>query len=210
MRSVRDLLWTPRRLAGLLGSLGAVVLAAVLVVSVWVVHQRTAEEALLKAAGILPNALLHARNFHWTQMKGDEKQWEIVARDASFSNDKKSLKLADAELSMVAASGAQVMIRTPRADLALQGNHVTLADLSGGLEAHYGDIVLRTASASFLPDQDELSAAGEVTIIGDGFKVTGVGLSSHPREQLFTLQQQVNTEFVPKSGGVKQAGSGAS
>jgi LPS export ABC transporter protein LptC len=195
---------TPRRLARLLGSLGAAVLIAVLAVSVWIVHRRTVEEALLKAAGVLPNALLHARNFHWTQMKGDEKQWELAARDASFSNDKKSLKLVDAELSMVAKNGTSVLIRAPRADLTLHGNHVTYADLSGGIEAHYGDVVIRTERAFFLPDQDELDASGEVTIVGDGFKVTGTGLSARPHEQVFALRERVNTEFIPKHENAKQ------
>jgi hypothetical protein len=66
---------SPKRIARILAWIGAVVLCAVMVVAVKVVRHRSAKQQLASNAAIVPDALLHAHNFHWTQMKGDENQW---------------------------------------------------------------------------------------------------------------------------------------
>jgi len=192
---------SPRRLAKLLAGLGSVVLAAVLIVSVWVVRHRTSQQLIKEAASVIPGSMLSARNFHWTQMKGDQKQWELTARQASFSDDKKSLRLQDADVAMVAQDGRLVKLHAPIADLKMNGNHVNRADLSGGLLVHYGDVVIHAEQAAFMPDSDELTVPGQVTIEGQGLKVVGVGLSARPRAQLFDLHAQVSTEVTPRHAG---------
>jgi len=197
---------SPRRLAKLLAGLGSVVLAAVLIVSVWVVRHRTGQQLIKEAASVIPGSMLSARNFHWTQMKGDQKQWELTARQASFSDDKKSLRLQDADVAMVAEDGRLVKLHAPIADLKMNGNHVKRADLSGGLLVHYGEVLIHAEQAVFMPDSDELTVPGQVTIEGQGLKVVGVGLSARPREQLFDLHAQVSTEVTPRHA----AGTGRS
>ncbi len=189
---------SPRRLAKLLAALGSVVLAAVLIVTVWVVRHRTGQQLIKEAASVVPGSLLAARNFHWTEMKGDQKQWELTAREASFSDDKKSLRLQDAQVSMVSEDGRQVTLHAPIADLEMNGNHVKRADLSGGLLVHYGDVVINTGQAVFMPDSDELNVPGQVTIESQGLKVVGVGMTAHPRAQLFDLHSQVSTDVTPR------------
>ena len=189
---------SPRRLAKLLAGLGSVVLAAVLIITVWVVRHRTGQQLIKEAASVVPGSMLAARNFHWTEMKGDQKQWELTAREASFSDDKKSLRLQDAQVSMVSENGRQVTLRAPIADLEMNGNHVKRADLSGGLLVHYGDVVINAEQAVFMPDSDELNVPGHVTIESQGLKVVGVGMTAHPRAQLFDLHSQVSTDVTPR------------
>ena len=110
---------SPRRIAKILAWSGAVALAAVVLVATWVVRHRADNEAMRRAVGVLPGALLHAHSFHWTQMKGDRKQWEVAAGEASYSDDKKRIRLSDAELSMIAEDGKQVTVTLVTADLVL-------------------------------------------------------------------------------------------
>jgi hypothetical protein len=141
---------SPKRIATILGWIGAVVLGAVLVVTVKVVRHRSAKQQLASNAATVPDALLHAHNFHWTQMKGDENQWVLKAKDASYAADKTSLVLSGADLSMIAKDGKSFELFAPAALLKLNGNHVSSANLSGGLVVHYGDFVL-TTRPNFLP-----------------------------------------------------------
>jgi LPS export ABC transporter protein LptC len=201
---------SPRRLARLLASAGAVALAAVLVVALWLVRHRASGPLLSKAVGVVPGALLHAHNFHWTQMKGDRKQWELSAAEASYSNDKTRIALRDAQLMMIAEDGKQVSVRAPRVELTMAGNHVSRAELSGGLRVSYGTVMLAAEQASFSPDADELDAPGAITIETEGLKVRGVGLTAWPRRQLFALRSQVITEVTPARGrGDKPPSPGA-
>jgi LPS export ABC transporter protein LptC len=189
---------SPRLIARILGGVGLITLTAIMIATVWVVHHRKDIKALTNAAGLVPGALLHARNFHWTQMKGDQSQWTLEAKDASYASDKTSMVLKGAHLKMVAKDGKRLELSAPMATLKMEGNHIGRADMSGGLIVHYGDFVLTTDSAIFSPDDDELKASGAVKIVGQGLTVTGVGLQGHPKEEEFELLNEVSTHIETK------------
>ncbi len=190
---------SPKRVAKLLGGFGAVAVMVLLMVTVWVVRHRSDARVLQTVAGVVPGTLLHAHNFHWTQMKAGERQWVLTAADASYSNDRSSLTLTDAKVEMISNDGKSVMVTSPLAVMSLNGNHVNRATLSGGTTIQYGDFVLSTDSATFKPDDDQVEAPGLVTVVGDGMKVTGMRLTGHPKSRIFELHDQVNTHFIPKS-----------
>ncbi|MGH7913539.1 MAG: LPS export ABC transporter periplasmic protein LptC [Candidatus Binataceae bacterium] len=199
---------SPRRVAKAMGLFGAAALAVVLVVAVWVVRHRSSATTLQQMTGMVTGALLHAHNLKWTQMSGGQSRWHLSARDASYSHDKTSLLLTDAELSMVSKDGRNVEVTAPRAEISVTGNHINQAHLSGGLRINYGDFVLRTGEATFAPDKDIMNAPGEVKVEGQGLTVTGVGLTGHPNERTFSLLSQTNTVVVPnKSSDLKSGKS---
>jgi LPS export ABC transporter protein LptC len=185
-------------IAKALAAFGAAAIAVLLAVTIYVVRHREDAQALTKIAGVLPDSLLHAKNFHWTQMKGSEMQWVLTAADASYSTDRTSVKLVGANLAMTSNDGKEVHVTAPQALLYMNGNHINRADLSGGTVIRYGDFVLSTDSASFDPDADKVEAGGLVTVEGEGVKVTGIGLSGSPKNRVFQLHQQVSTEIQPK------------
>jgi LPS export ABC transporter protein LptC len=165
----------------------------IVVVTIFVVHQRSTQQKLHYVAAIVPGALLHARNFNWTQMRGDQNQWVLKANDASYSNDKTSILLVRPQLSMTVRDGKHLSLTASRAMLTVHGNHINRAEMSGGLTVDYGDFVLTTDTATFLPDDDQLHAPGAVKINAPGLDVAGVGLSGHPKAQTFQLLKQVKT-----------------
>lgn len=189
---------SPRRVAKAMGLFGAAALAVVIAVAVWVVRHRPSAATLQQAVDLVPGVLLHAHNVSWTQMSGGLSRWHLKARDASYSEDKTSVLLTDAELSMVSKDGKQVEVTAPHAQIAVTGNHINSARLSGGLQIHYGDFVFSTNEATFAPDKDIVSAPGEIKVEGQGLTVTGIGLTGHPNERSFTLLSQTNTVVAPK------------
>lgn len=198
---------SPKRVAQLLAALGAVALAAILIVAIRVVRQRAVGQTAAQASGMIPGALLHAHNFHWTQMKGDQSQWVLKAKDANYSPDKSSLVLTNALLSMTVKDGKHFDLDAARATITLSGNHISRADLSGGVVIHYGDFVVTTEDGTFSPDSDQVEASGTVQIEGEGLSVSGVGLSGHPKAETLELLKQVSTRILPKH---KSASSKAS
>ena len=194
---------SPRQIAKALAGFGAVALIILLVATIWVVRHRSTTQVLETAAGLVPGTLLRAHNFHRTQMKAGERQWVLTAAEADYAADKTTLKLTAAVVTMVSSDGKPVVINAPHADLTLNGNHVTRAYLTGGTVIHFGDYVLSTDSATFMPDDDQVEAPGLVTVVGEGLKVTGVGLSGHPKTRVFQLRTQVETVVTPKKNSEK-------
>jgi LPS export ABC transporter protein LptC len=198
---------SPRKIAKALAGFGAVALIVLLAATIWIVRHRSAAQVLQTTAGLVPGTLLRAHNFHWTQMKAGERQWVLTAGEADYSADKTALKLTDAFVSMVSSDGKPVTVNSPHADLTLNGNHVVRAYLSGGTVIHFGDYVLTTDSATFMPDDDKVEAPGLVTVSGEGLKVTGVGLVGHPKTRMFELHTQVQTVVTPKKASEKSTRS---
>jgi LPS export ABC transporter protein LptC len=192
---------SPRRVAAALAIMGAATLAVLGFFSVRAVIHRDSKKALRQALDLVPGALLHAHNFHWTQRKGDHKAWELNASEASYSNDKTSLVLNNPVLSMVTEDGKTLLLHAARADLKLKGDHIDQAYLSGGLDLTYGDVNLTTTEATFWPDRDMIQGAGPVKVRMPGFDVTGVGLEAHPQARLFALQHEVRTEIKREAKG---------
>lgn len=175
----------------------------IVIVTVIVVRQRSAQQKLRLVAAIVPGTLLHAHNFNWTQMRGDQSQWVLKASDASYSNDKTSILLVQPQLSMIAQDGKHLSLNASRAVLTVDGNHISRAEMSGGLTIDYGDFVLMTETATFLPDDDQLHAPGAVKINGPGLDVAGVGLSGHPKARTFQLLKEVKTVIDEKQRHAK-------
>jgi LPS export ABC transporter protein LptC len=191
-------------MAKLLGGVGAIALVVLLTVTVVVVRHRAAGEKLAKnVAAVVPGSLLHAHNFHWTQMKGGQSQWVLKATDASYSNDKNDILLVNPELKLTTKEGKSVELHANSAKLKMNGNHITQANMTGGLVMHYGDFTLTTDQCSFYPDDDRVSADGLVTIIGPQMTVTGIGMSGRPNAQTFELLKQVTTQITPKEKSAK-------
>ena len=196
---------SPRRIAKVLAFFGGVALVAILIFTMVVVHRRHPEPKLIHAAGLRADAMVHARNFHWTELKGAKNQWVLKAINANYSVDKTGIKLDNANLEMVSSDGKHLSLTAPHAALQLTGDHLRQAELSGGVVAHYGDFVVTTDRALFKPDVDELTAPGLVTIVGEGLVVKGIGLSGHPKTEVFQLLKQVNTRITPGKNSAANA-----
>ena len=189
----------PKQIAKLLGAFGAITLAALVGVTYYVVHNRAAAPVIAAVAGLIPGSLYHVHNFHWTQMHGGEKEWILTARDANYSNDKTSLILNEPVVTLVSQDGKPITVKARNARLELEGaNKVKRATLSGGTEIHYGDFVMNTDVATFIPDSDQVDAPGFVTIEGEGIKVTGIGMTGHTKTRQFELLKEVSTHIAPK------------
>jgi LPS export ABC transporter protein LptC len=192
---------SPKRIARALAAIGAVALCVIAIVTVRVVRGRSVRQAFENAAGLTPDSLLHAHNFHWTQMKGSQNQWVLKAKDASYASDKTTIVLSGVDLSMIVPDGKRLELIASRARLKLNGNHINTANLADGIIVHYGDYVISTQQAVFTPDTDLLVAPGAVKIEGNGLTITGVGLNGHPKEEIFQVLDQVITQVSPRHQG---------
>jgi LPS export ABC transporter protein LptC len=197
---------TPRQIAKLLAGTGIAALITIIVAAMWVVHSRDRQQRILeRSVRLVPGTLLHANNFHWTQMKGDRELWELRAKEANYSDSRTSAQLKGAVLSMNTSDGKPFVLKASDVRLTLTGNHVNRADFSGGLVIDYNGMQVSTEEASFFPDSDRLEAAGVVRIDGPNFKVSGLGLDAHPRAQTFSLEHQVETVLTAKPHAATQS-----
>ena len=189
----------PKQIAKAIALFGVVAIAALLGVTVYVVHNRAVVPTLMTVAGLIPGSLQHVHNFHWTQMKAGEQQWILTASDANYASDKSSMILDNAVITMVSQEGKPVVVKAPKAVLGMKGNKVERANLSGGTQIHYGDFLLTTDNMTFMPE-DQVDAPGPVTIEGEGIKVTGIGMTGHTKTRQFELLNQVSTYIAPHRG----------
>jgi LPS export ABC transporter protein LptC len=197
---------SPRRIAKALAAFGAVAVATLVLVTIYVVRTRKPEAILTKAVGLIPGSFLHVHNFHWTQLKEGKQEWVLTANDASYSGDKTLLFLTRPLLTTVSDEGKPVTVEAPKAVITMSSdNHPKKVVLTGGTVIHYGDFVVNMDEATMLPDTDQVDSPGLVTINGEGLQISGVGMTGHPRGHQFELLSRVSTVIQPRGGNAKKS-----
>src|SRR5579875_779386 len=77
-----------RHVARLIATLGAVALITVAFVAGRLMRSRAPDRALDSMLASIPASMVHANDFRWTQMKNGQKQWELTAREGTYSEDR--------------------------------------------------------------------------------------------------------------------------
>src|SRR5579875_2393218 len=99
-----------RHVARLIATLGAVALITVAFVAGRLMRSRAPDRALDSMLASIPASMVHANDFRWTQMKNGQKQWELTAREGTYSEDRTRVILDLATLRAWAQDGHQMVL----------------------------------------------------------------------------------------------------
>ena len=101
-------------------------------------------------------------------------------------------------LTLFPATGAPVVLKTARAELLADGEHVSMPDtVRIRRRDARGEIRLTTARVMVdIPRQTATSAA-PTRITGPGFEVSGLGMQADFADHVFTLLHDVNSTYRP-------------
>ena len=171
--------------------------------TVTVQAQRHSEQRLKKlAVGLFPEADQRIQNFRRVKMRDGKKVWEIVARQARYSEDSGEVVVDVPEVSLYFSDGAVIALRCREGRVYLDtgGQEVTRMTLQGDLEMRIGDFVLHTQAAVYESEHDTISSPGPVQISGRGFTVEGQGYRVDVADKRVILNAEVHTTVNRREG----------
>jgi len=136
-------------------------------------------------------------NFKRVKVRPDgKKAWEIVAREARYSEENHLVIVESPEFSFYSKDGDAFSLRSKEARLMLTSDkkeEVTRVELTGDLEMHVGEFVITTQEAIFETEQNRISSPAIVHIHGPGLAVAGQGYSVDVANKYLTLDTAVQT-----------------
>ena len=159
-------------------------------------QQRAAEEKVKEVApDLTATTEQRMKDFRRTKVRDGKKVWEIVARQARYSQERQEVIVEGPEFSLYLKDGETVALKSQEAWVHLdgEGQEVTRVELKGTLEMQVGDFSIKTQEATFDNEQNTIVSDGTVQIDGPGLSVAGQGYKVDVAEKRLTLNANVQT-----------------
>ena len=163
------------------------------------VTMRQQQEAEAKVKEIAPDltAMTEQRmqDFRRTKVRDGKKVWEIVARQARYSQERQEVIVEGPEFSLYLKDGEVIALKSQEARVHLdsKGQEVSRIELKGNLEMRVGDFSIKTQEATFENERNTIVSDGTVQIDGPGLSVAGQGYMVDVAEKRLTLNADVQT-----------------
>lgn len=136
-------------------------------------------------------------NFKRVKVRPDgKKAWEIVAREARYSEENHLVIVESPEFSFYPKEGDAFSLRSKEARVILTADkkeEVARVELRGDLEMQVGEFIITTQEAIFETEQNRISSPAVVQIRGPGVDVAGQGYSVDVANKFLTLDAAVQT-----------------
>jgi LPS export ABC transporter protein LptC len=159
-------------------------------------QQREAEARVKKVApDLTATTEQRMKDFRRTKVRDGKKVWEIVARQARYSQERQEVIVEGPEFSLYLKDGEMIALKSEEARVHLdgEGQEVTRVELKGNLEMRVGDFSIKTQEATFESERNTIVSDGAVQIDGPGLSVAGQGYSVDIAEKRLTLNAEVQT-----------------
>ena len=159
-------------------------------------QQREAEEKVKEVApDLTATTEQRMKDFRRTKVRDGKKVWEIVARQARYSQERQEVVVEGPEFSLYLKDGEIVALKSQEAWVHLdsKGQEVTRVELKGNLEMQVGDFSIKTQEATFESERNTIVSNSTVQIDGPGLSVAGQGYTVDVAEKRLTLNADVQT-----------------
>ncbi|NDC36618.1 MAG: hypothetical protein EBZ48_01045 [Proteobacteria bacterium] len=136
--------------------------------------------------------------FHRSEVRDGKKLWEVKGSQAQYSPEDSSVRIVDADLSLLAKNGKEGRLRTKKATLYMQGPTLTKAHLAQGVTAIYdGEYTLTSEEAICDRIANTVMIPGPVNIEGSAIRLSGNSLKGDIDAQNFVVTGNVVTIINP-------------
>ncbi|MBL7662148.1 LPS export ABC transporter periplasmic protein LptC [bacterium] len=142
---------------------------------------------------------LHIQDFERVAVKKGRRVWEVRAVEAKYYSTENQARLANSTMKMYRPDGSIVTVTSTSGKLYLRGEAIVSADVQGDVVIGIDESTkIYTDLAVYDADQDKISAAGPVKIVGQGYTINGIGMTVEVANRLIEISSTVNSQFISK------------
>ena len=134
-----------------------------------------------------------------TEIQEGDKRWVLEAKKADFNPNEMTISISGVRVEFF-GPGEDIRVK---ADEGLFHTKTRVLTLRGHVEMKRGDLLIKTAEATYIPDQRVLLAPREVTIHEPRLTVTGKGLRVELAAKKLIMAQHHLTEVKVRDWGIK-------
>ena len=152
-------------------------------------------------ADVLPDADQRMQNFHRAKISNGKKVWEVIARQARYSEESNVIIVESPDVTLYLKDGNPVALRCQEGRIHLDDHkEVSSMELTGDVEVRVNDLVITTTKALYEQEGNLISSSAPLHIVGRGIEVEGQGYTVDVTEKRLNLQADVSTTITNAKG----------
>jgi len=149
--------------------------------------------------GVTKDGKPRLRGLTYTQVEMGKRKWTLAAEGVRYDEDSEVAYLEDVRVKFFTDKGGWI---TLRGDTGSYHQKTKLIVLKGGVHGQSDEgMHLETELLTYSEEKEEVRTDALVTISGDRFSVTGMGMVVRVPQQQVVLESQVDSVFIPQGKG---------
>ncbi len=145
----------------------------------------------------LPKPAVIIRNFTYSRTYRSRTRWFVRAKSATVGEDHSRTRLSELSAHIILTTSLMLDIRSQEGVIDQPGHQFLVSGRSIPVSAAFSSGLLLVARQLHYHDaSDTITTRGSVTLVSRGVVIHGVGLSSVPKTQSFTLARDVHAVFA--------------
>jgi LPS export ABC transporter protein LptC len=145
----------------------------------------------------LPKPAVIIRNFTYSRTLHSMTRWFVRAKSATVGEDHSRTRLSELSAHIILNSSLMLDIRSQKGIIDQPGHQFLVSGRSVPVSAAFSSGLLLVARQLHYHDaSDTITTEGPVTLVSRGVVIYGIGLTSVPKTQSFTLARNVHAVFA--------------
>jgi len=137
------------------------------------------------------------RNFTYSRTLRSRTRWFVRAREATVGQGQTRTTLSDLSAHIILSNTLSLDIRSQEGTIDRVGHQFLVSGRTIPVSASFSTGLLVVARQLHYHDaSDTITTEGDVTLVGRGIVIHGVGLASVPKTQSFTVERNVHAVFA--------------
>jgi LPS export ABC transporter protein LptC len=170
---------------------------------VWLRKVREFEKNPLKLLDTLPEAALHVKEFHRSEVANGRKIWEVAGKEARYLSADKEVVMQQPSFAYFDQKGEILEARADEGHIYMAEKEIDRMEMFGDIRIGYQGFLLRTDKIVYFREKNQVILPGKVMVKGEGLEVEGVGMTIALQEERLRLDSKVKTRIEPGRLGNK-------
>ena len=170
---------------------------------VWLRKVREIANNPLKLLDTLPEAALHVKEFHRSQVANGRKIWEVAGKEARYLSADKEVVMQQPSFAYFDQKGEILEARADEGHIYMAEKEIDRMEMFGDIRIGYQGFLLRTDKIVYFREKNQVILPGQVTVKGESLEVEGMGMTIALQEERLRLDSKVKTRIEPGRLGNK-------
>ncbi|HWP57218.1 MAG TPA: LPS export ABC transporter periplasmic protein LptC [Candidatus Acidoferrales bacterium] len=166
--------------------------------TVWLRKLREIEKNPLQLLDTLPEAALHVKEFHRSEVADGRKVWEVSGKEARYLQEDREVVMEKPTFAYYNKNGETLEARADQGRIYLAEKEIDRMEMFGAIRVAYQGFVLETDEIVYHKDKAQVVLPGKVSVKGTGLEVEGVGMTISLRDERLSLNSKVKTRIEPQ------------
>ena len=154
---------------------------------------------------VMPDALLHIKDFHRAKIENGRKVWELFGDEAHYLKDKGEAMIKKPRFLYYDKKDQPVETSAENAHVYLNDKELERLELKGAVRVTMKSYLLTSELAYYLPAKEQIILPNRTQVVGDGIAIEGASMEVEVEGKKIRMVRDVKTKIEPEKLAIKKS-----